>query len=211
MSDDDAPIDTRSSASQAAHMILNEVGLAANYGHAALERAFELRPQGPGNGLHLISSNCECLDLIVRGLSYAATISRCISKAGRPKASNAEQRFHAARTKLVLAALDGVDVEALRDRTIRNSLEHIDEHIDRLFMKRPDRRPRTSVVHNLALSSRAAIDVMGQLEPFIFARVYVSDTDEFHNLGKTVRLTPVREALARVKQALSEPGGSVFA
>lgn len=95
---------------------------------------------------------------------------------------------------------------------MRDSLEHIDEHADRLFAKRPDQTPRTTVIYNM-IHGRAA-DFRGQPA---YCRVFTVETRTFHNLGHSIALMPIRNALDAVHQRLlkvaphfNEGGGSMF-
>lgn len=160
----------------------------------------------PSDGYKL-NPNREINDKIAHALGHAALISRCLNSRGRLHAPKREKEFHSKRASVIAHSLVGIDVMALKDRDVRDSIEHLEEHIERHLAKRPP-RPRPPLFYNFAISSRPALPPSS-----VLCRVYICDEERFENLTTSIKLRPLRNTLRSVARHLrneQEAGGGLI-
>lgn len=194
---------------QAIDILLNEVWAHAEEAEALLQglkdEFEENRPVAAG----LMISDYRPPLRATRALECCATLSRCIFPLEQPNRSNTKERaFHAERGRRMRAVFDGIDLDALRSREVRDSVAHVDEHLDRLMARRSDTPPRSPIIYNISLGSRA--DIQGA--NIVYLRAIFMDEFVFSNLGREVSLGPLLEVARAIRERLAPRAmdGSVF-
>lgn len=173
-----------------------EINYSAVTGAALLDEIFaEGDNLVPADG-NIIKPGRRLLDKVTQALGHTATISRCLHGQGRNNASKRERELHSQRAAILSQKLEGLDLRAIQNREVRNSIEHLEEHIERFFARRGDGK-KGIMPYNMTISRRAMF-----ADEVVFCRVYICDERRFENLTTSVELEPVRDALRQIADRL---------
>ena len=135
------------------------------------------------------SSAVEILNHFQNIILHAAIISRYFWP---PKKSV----IHEVRGNHLRKALRIDDNNALKDRNLRNLIEHFDENLDVYLLK-----------HFAGYFIPAYVGVKENSEiPYHFFKAYFIDTDEFEVLGKAFTMSPIITELKKLNKLLEECG-----
>jgi len=100
---------------------------------------------------------------------------------------------HAGRGQFLRRIFEIKDDDPLSDRSLRNSLEHYDERLDKLFSS-----PNTGEYIPEYFGPKLDLNQGSRY----FLRAYFPDTDEFLVLGQSYRVQPIAEAIGRINESL---------
>lgn len=100
---------------------------------------------------------------------------------------------HAGRGQFLRIIFEIEDDDPLSDCSLRNSLEHYDEYLDKLFS-----RPNAGEYIPDYFSPK--LDLNQGFRYFL--RAYFPDTNEFIVLGKSHRVQPIAESIGRINESL---------
>ena len=141
-------------------------------------------------------------------LNTAARVKALISP--RPKNRHQTRQQHEVqvrRARWLRGKLDGLDLSEIENDSVRHSLEHFDEYLDRTALTAATReiRPPALMPFDVALGKRdtlAVFPIDGASAQVEFLRVYLVDEKVVVNCGREVRVDMLRDQAAGVRDRL---------
>lgn len=137
----------------------------------------------------------EVLDQIQNILIQAAALSRYFwsSKDGQYK-------VHKLRAKQLRETFKLSDASPLKNRELRNQLEHFDENLDTYLWEKP--------IVGRILPTYLGNQPDNEQVPYHLFRAYYLDTRVFETLGKRYELDPIIDELAKIYEFFTNDKGS---
>lgn len=177
------------------------------------DQVFVLAPIPAKDGYIKVSSEVHaCIDAVLIDAANLKKLIRTPPDRGKRESTRVFQ-FRRQRTDLLADFLKGLSVEALCDVQVRNSLEHFDEHLDKLGarLEAGEAPPQPAVAYNLVFSS---MEVVARMEVYPL-RLYVADRKTYYNFDHHIDLGRLREESATIVERVKasgalkedEPGG----
>lgn len=111
--------------------------------------------------------------------------------------------MHVARAKALQDLVAGVALGELTKADVRNSLEHFDEHLDRLnsSLASGEKPPAPMVAYNMACSAWEVTT------PRVYPiRLYISAEKKYYNMDQSVDLGKVHDQAVAILTRLRESG-----
>jgi hypothetical protein len=176
-----------------------------------LNDLFERMPI-PAEGMGFIDPDPEAHSLITSLLSDAASAKNLLADYKRRDLSGLENAYRAKRTAFLRSVLDGIDISTLLDKSVRNSVEHFDEYLDKANIAFSNKSGKRGFgLYNLVLSSLKVLEAMDtfngtEIHPL---KIYVADQRTYYNFEAKVDLGALlQEAqaiVARVEAHMNYP------
>lgn len=166
----------------------------------AVDHLYETRPPPTAlGGGGEISANPEIPRLLVSICSAASSAQLLLFDKGKKRESESAAVYHSrvARVAKVDGYCAGVDIIELRNRAVRNRIEHIDEHLTKVLIG----DPAAVFLTNIALSNRGLF-VVGPGINLHCCRAYFSFEDVIEHLGAELHIGRLRQETGQVLAAL---------
>ncbi|BDM22240.1 hypothetical protein KMS_R19980 [Pseudomonas sp. LRP2-20] len=151
-----------------------------------------------------IQNDPETHSIITSLLNDAAGISRLISLPKKKSKSETAPLFalRTNRAETINAFLESIDITEIQNRTVRNSVEHFDEHLDRLNLRLSnDPFDPPPIAYNLTISDWDIYEP--KLLPI---KLYVVSEKKFYNMGNKVDLNKIHEEAEQILKKCSSAG-----
>lgn len=172
----------------------------------------ETQPLSAGHYFKISSEVHSRIEGILVG---AANVKKLIqtSQARGAKESDAAYCLRKDRAKVLMAILDGMELDEFLNTQTRNSLEHFDEYLDdqNVRLAKGESPPASVAAYNLVMSD------WQMMEPRPFAiHVYVAAERKYYNMGREIDLGRLRNQAAALLvrltghpffRGVTEPGG----
>jgi len=179
------------------------------------DQVFEGAPIPPSDGYIKVDPGLHArIDGVLIDAANLKKLIRTPAERGRSE-SERTFRFRQQRTESLTEFLRGLSLEAISDVQVRNSLEHFDEHLDKLGAQLADGEdpPKPAAAYNIVFSSWNVARAVAQRDVYPL-RVYVADERSYFNFDRKINLGTLREEAAAITQRIetsgelqNEPGG----
>lgn len=127
------------------------------------------------------------LDSLQNIINQASALSRYFW----PSSKN---QLHIERGKLLRSAFNINNENPLKERSVRNAIEHFDERLD-LFIT----QPKIGTILPFYVGNKPN----SQVETFVF-RAYYTDEETFHVLEEKFEVMPILEEILRIHEMINE-------
>lgn len=157
------------------------------------EKVFEYPPPPPGERNFVIEP-AKLHVAIGNALTAAANVKKLLDDK-RPRNERNESvgahELRQARAQMLMAELEGVSLDEILKVSVRNSLEHFDEYLDKENIRLNGQLVPSVVLYNVGVSH---IDnVVFDEGPTLHIRTYETTTQTFFNLGRSISLGKVHD------------------
>jgi hypothetical protein len=187
----------------------DEVYRLARAVQTAASRAFDACPEPPPDGSNLLTVKPEIHADLAAAIGHAALLKKLLWP--RPEKptnwSHELWRFHNQRAELLQEPFDGMGLKALKDVSVRNTLEHFDEYLDREVIRVAKGRIGAEQVHiitDAVLSSRRLWDTFATPRgaATVMLRVFISDERVLLNARREVDIGAIHDECVAIEQRL---------
>jgi len=180
----------------------HELGFQCTAVRDSCEKVFEYPPPPPGERNFVIEP-AKLHVAIGNSLTAAANVKKLLDDK-RPRNKRTESagayELRTARAQMLRAELGGVSLEEILNVSVRNSLEHFDEHLDKENIRLNGQLVPCVVLYNVGVSH---IDnVVFDQGPTLHIRTYETTTRTFSNLGRSIHLGKVHDEAVAILSRL---------
>ena len=175
------------------------------------ESLFELT--NPRDAPYWLGPDPQLITRVTAILLGAANINKLVRNSGERKKGETQgaYRIRKRRTQALQDLLSGIELKEMFNTKVRNSLEHLDEHLDQAIAQlssgnvpSPPAEMYHSAAYNISLSSRGAVVPT----PYP-VRMYVADERKFYNLRYVVDIGAIYEESLEILARLRAKRGGI--
>jgi hypothetical protein len=183
----------RSIVAKLKEIYFHELGFQCTAVQGNCERVFQYPPPPPGERNFVIEP--ATLHVAIGGaLGAAANVKKLLDdKRPRNKKTESAGAFdlRKARAQMLTAELNGIPLDEILKVSVRNSLEHFDEYLDKENIRLNGQLVPCVTLYNVGVSHLD--DVIFDEGPTLHIRTYETSTRRFFNLGRSINLGKVHD------------------
>lgn len=171
------------------------------------DQVFSDAPVPAKNGYIKVSPEIHArIDAVLIDAANLKKLIRTPTDRGKSESTRVFE-FRRQRTEVLAEFLKGLSVEAICDVQVRNSLEHFDEHLDKLGAKLAagEEPPKPAAAYNMVFSSWNVVTSVARTEVYPL-RVYVSDRKTYYNFDHHIDLGQLRDESAAIVERVQASG-----